>query len=583
MPFGPNNVLVVYNSSDIASEELAMSYSTSKSIPNSNILSVSTDTDVSFDSLGEYVADLENPVISKINTLAASDVFISAIVLSFRIPPLILDTVTKATASRLASCMMSTRTPGTTNNLFLSLNEELVVSGVDHILCVTHLDASTLAIARARMNSITQASSSLALDGYVYIDANNRYENTQTSRQWVDSLSDAASNTSFNIISAPSSVDGANTAFPRIVDGSVVFSSGVAFAGTGYFNRTSRSKAFYFNADLDGFSSPRDPSSQKPAMKALEENYHIVAGMVGNPTAIDDASQYPDPRAILHCVQRDIPLGCAIIWSQRVVGEHLSVYGDPLSSFEVQAQGEVKFGALDGFFSAMSYIAQARAHSRTRELYASRILRIVAASGDVYFKQRFLNTARSISFSEDGMSVGVLSECAGELRNISKHVGYGISDDITMPSFEELITKYGKKIPLSFLRSTSDATLMLSRIGSFLRQPSGIATIEFRLPTISGIPRFFHIMVIATDDEGNQIFKTDSINRPDLWRHEAQPGTMAAIPIEGIYTSLAGRYIEFTHPEGTSPPLTRVHAQFYIITIDDSPLLVHEAEWRTQE
>jgi len=585
MPFGPSNVLIVYNTADIASEELAMSYSSSKGVPSSNILSVTTDTDASFDNMTEYVTDLETPVIAKINALSSSDIVISAIVLSFRIPVQILvsGSEARATCSRLASCMMPVRTDGTENRLFLSFDSEEVISSGNHILCVTHLDAPTLAVARSRMNSFTQASSSLKIDGYIYIDSNDRYANTTTSRRWIDSLKIAAFNSPFNTIEAPASISGTSTVFSRIIDGSVVFSSGVSFAGTGYFNRSSKSKAFYFNADVDGFSSPRNTSSQKPAMKALEENYAIVAGMVSDPSSMDNEYQYPDPRSIIHCVQNDIPLGCGIIWSQRVIGQHLAVYGDPLAKFIKEATKESKFGAIDGFFSAVSHMAQARANARTRELYASMILRVISASPDLYFKQKFINEAKAIAFAEDGMSLGLISDSVNELRNMSRHAGYAYDDTITMPSFEKFIVIAGRKIPLSFLKATTDSQLILNRIGSSMLQPKGIATVEFRLPVISGNPRLFHMQAIGSDDEGNNVFTVDSINRPDLWRYEAEPGIMRSIPSEGMYTALAGRYIEFTHPEGFSPPFVRISGTFSILVTGDSPVIVHQAEWRTQE
>jgi hypothetical protein len=231
----------------------------------------------------------------------------------------------------------------------------------------------------------------------------------------------------------------------------------------------------------------------------------------------------------------------------------------------------------------MSYIAQARAQSRTREMYVSRILRIVTAGNDYQFKIKFLSEAKAISFSEDGISLGLLADPSSELRSLSKVAGYSIFEDNTVPSFEDIVKQSGKKIPLSFLRSNVDSNLMMSIIGASLVQPKGIAVIEFRLPTIGGTPRFFHMQVVATDAEGNKIFTIDSINRSDLWRYEAEPGIMREIPPEGIYTALAGRYVEFTHPEIVSPPLTRIYGQFSIITIGSLPSIIHETEWRTQE
>jgi hypothetical protein len=583
MPFGPRNVLIAYNDGDVASEEIATSYAYAKSIPLSNRMSVSTDTDVSFNTLNEYLTDLETPVRNRIIALRNAGMPIASVVLSFRIPPIVIDTTNKATSSLLSSCLLATRTSGTANPFYLDMDEEEIAAGESDILSVMHLDASTLAVASNRVNQMVSASATTNLDGYVYIDPNDRYILTSESRQWLDALQRSTQTCPFQTVIANTELSEASSAFSRIVDGSIVFSSGVEYAGTGYFKDTSRTKAFFFNADLNGFSNPRDASSQKPAIRAVEDGYAVVAGMTGNPSAIDDTLQYPDPRSIIYCASKGIPMGCALIWSQRAIGEHLAVYGDPLASFVQEAKGVNKFPAIDGFYSAMSYIAQARAQSRTREMYVSRILRIVTAGNNYQFKIKFLSEAKAISFSEDGISLGLLADPSSELRSLSKVAGYSVFEDNTVPSFEDIVKQSGKKIPLSFLRSNVDSNLMMSIIGASLVQPKGIAVIEFRLPTIGGTPRFFHMQVVATDAEGNKIFTIDSINRSDLWRYEAEPGIMREIPPEGIYTALAGRYVEFTHPEIVSPPLTRIYGQFSIITIGSIPSIIHETEWRTQE
>jgi hypothetical protein len=584
MPFSQRNILLVYNSSDVASEELATSYATLKSIENANIFSVATDTDASYSTLAEYTTELEDPVKAKIIQLRNAGTPISCVVLSFRIPILVVAGAnTKSTSSLLSSCLLATRTAGTANDFYLSMNEELIAAGECDLLSVMHLDAATLLTARQRMNSFASLSSTIDTDGYVYFDPTDRYNGSNLAQQWIDSVSLAADTCPFPKVVASIEVGDASSVFSRIVDGSIVISSGVQHAGTGYFKDTSRAKIFYFNADDDGFSEPRTTESQKPAIRAVEFGYTVVAGMVDDPPVIDPTTQYPDPRAILYAASNGIPMACAMIWSQKAVGEHLAVYGDPLAKFRAAEAEEEKFDAIEGYMSAINNIAQARAQIRTRELYASRILRIVSAADSADFKRKFLLKSKSLSFIEDGISLGILSSPSSELRNISKHVGYARYDFITEPSFEELIRLFGKKIPLSFLRANVDSNLILTRIGSGLIQPQGIAVIEFRIPTISGLPRFFHLRAQGYDAEENLIFDVDSINRSDLWRYESEPGVMTRIPPEGIYTSLAGRYIEFTQPTGSSPSLVEVRGEFSIIEPGEEPILIHEAYWRTQE
>jgi hypothetical protein len=583
MPFGPENVLLVYNDADLESEEISTAYGYSRSIPDSNIMAVTTDTDVSFDNLAEYQSTLETPVINKINQLRGAGVPIACVLLSFRIPTIVIDGTSKATSSLLSSCLLATRTAGTLNQHFLSFNEDDVAAGDVDFLSVFHLDAPTLGIARRRLNYISSIAPRTAINGYVYIDPNDRYENTVQAKSWIDSLSSAAQDSPFNNIVSELQINGTSSVFSRIIDGSIVFSSGVTFAGTGYFNDTSAVKSFFFNADVNGFSSPRDSSSQKPAMRALEEGYMVVAGMVADPSNVDNTHQYPDPRSVIYCSSRGIPMGCALIWSQRIVGEKLSVYGDPLASFIQESVGEAKFYALDGYFSAIDYMAQARAQSRAREAYAASVLRIVSAADDYVFKMKFISLAKSLAFVEDGISVGTLADPTSELRSLSKEAGYALFEDITVPSFEEIIQQSGRKIPLSFLRANIDSSLMISRIGYSQLQPKGISKVEFRIPTIAGSPRFFHMQTIGDDAEGNRVFSVDSINRPDLWRYEAEPGVMKTIPPEGIYTALAGRFIEFTQPEGFSSPLTRINGTFKIFSVGVAAQTVHQAEWRTQE
>jgi len=584
MPFSSRNILLVHNSSDVASEELATSYANLKSISVSNTLSVSTDTDASYSSISEYTSELEDPVKAKIIQLRNAGTPIACVVLSFRIPILVTDGLeTKSVSSLLSSCLLVTRTPGTTNDFYLSMNEELISSGECDLLSVMHLDAPTLLTARYRMNTFASLSSIVSTDGYSYFDATDRYDGSNMAQQWIDSINRASDICPFPKIVADIEIGDASSVFSRIVDGSIVVSSGVEYAGTGYFKDTSRAKVFYFNADNNGLSDPRTAESQKPAIKAIEFGYTVVAGMVGEPDAVDQTTQYPDPRAIIYAASNGIPMACAMIWSQRAVGEHLAVYGDPLARFRAEDIAEKKFDAVEGYLSSINNIAQARSQIRTRELYASRILRIVSAADSADFKRKFLLKAKSLSFIEDGISLGMLASPSSELRNISKHVGYAKYDFITEPSFEELIKLIGKKIPLSFLRSNIDSNLIVSRVGSSLIQPPGIAVIEFRLPTITGLPRFFHLMANGYDAEGNLVFSVDSVNRSDLWRYESEPGVLRRIPPEGIYTSLSGRYIEFTQPTGSSPPLVEIRGEFSIIDPENDPELIHETYWRTQE
>lgn len=584
MPFSQRNILIVYNSSDVASEELATSYAALKSIEISNVFSIATDTDASYSSLAEYTSDLEEPVKDKIIELRDSGMPISCVVLSFRIPILVVDgATTKSTASLLSSCLLATRTAGTANEFYLSMNEELIAAGECDLLSVMHLDAATLLTARQRVNSFSSLSSTLNTDGYAYFDATDRYDGSNMSKQWMDSISRAADTCPFPKIVANIEIGDASSVFPRIVDGSIVISSGVQHAGTGYFKDTSRAKVFYFNADSDGLSEPRSTSSQKPAIRAIEFGYTVVAGMVDDPPVVDQTTQYPDPRAILYAASNGIPMACAMIWSQKAIGEHLAVYGDPLAKFMAADERQKKFDATEGYMSAINNIAQARAQIRTRELYASRILRVVSAADNADFKRKFISKSKSLSFIEDGISLGVLASSSSELRNISKHIGYARYDFITEPSFEEFVKLFNKKIPLSFLRANIDSNLILSRIGSALIQPQGIAVMEFRLPIISGFPRFFHLKAQGYDAEGNNVFDVDSINRSDLWRYESEPGVMSRIPPEGIYTSLSGRYIEFTQPAGSSSSLVEIRGEFSIVDPEEEPVIIHEAYWRTQE
>lgn len=583
MPFSQRNVLVVYNTSDEASEELANSYIALKAIELANTMPVSVDTDSTFESMSEYTDNLETPIRNKILELRDSGTPIACVVLSFRIPILINDNGIKSVASRLSSCLLAERTAGTDNSFYLSLNEETIASGDCLLIAVTHLDAPTLLTARKRINETASIASGIPIDGYAYFDANDRYDGSVESMQWMESVSNAARFCQFNKITADIEVDGGSSIFSRIVDGSIVFSSGIEYAGTGYFKDTSKAKAFFFNADDDGFSEPRSVTSQKPAMQALEFGYAMVAGMVGSPPSINVTSQYPDPRAIVYACSNGIPLGCGIIWSQKVIGDHISFFGDPLGKFYLPSAEQVKFDAIEGYMSAIQHIAQARALLRIREMYASRIIRVISASDGYDLKKDFLKKAKSITVNEDGMALGLLADPSSELRNISKHIGYAVYDTITEPSFEELIRLHGKKIPLSFLRSNVDANLIITRIGSQLIQPRGIANIQFRLPNISGTPRFFHMKVKAYDMEDNVVFDVDSINRPDLWRYEFEPGKMRNITTEGIYTALAGRYIEFTQPEGASPPFVEIRGVFSILDPGEEPEFIHQEYWRTQE
>lgn len=579
MSFSKENVICVYRENDADSFFIANRYKTIYNLEDDQLVAIPCSNIEILSNYSDFQQEVENPIKQALLSEPVSNRVVYAIILMPYVPGGFREgSDIISSTSRLSriyhSFQKNIKNITYNRQVFKRFDSE---DSSFAIIC-TRIDGPNV-VTNSWMDNIQSVLQNLQITGKFYLDAYSAYSFSDSSF-YTNELVDFGNNYLYKLgMNSEKTVktSSKDPFFSKINDDSFFWGWGLDRGSLGYFQSSSNTRAFFYNADFDGGLYIRDIDSRAWPILAIRQGYLASAGSLSG----SDASSFLRPLPFMDALFRGATMGEAMLFSQPLLDSSVACFGDPLLFFyfPVSFEENTLISTEKSWTNMGDCYAKAIASIYRKSKILSNLRRYVASGDDEFVQEELIYLFDKLYAEFDDLS------WKNDFIQLTKsYINFAVdrnasSYDFLYPNLNQYLLHTDSKIPKLILETLQDDPL-INTISNSRIEITGSWVFDKVIDKYDGDFRFYHFELQVANEyedfEKNEIIiSKDTFSDVTNWYFEDYNGEFRELSPNGITSNYEGKKIRYI--SSSSELLQRGNFYWYRIRQKDE---LQEFDWK---